>query len=117
MKKARPVLPRRCEYIEEVVRPASEKIVSSATGPIPAFDLSLFVQNPLWVEDWFSQEFAKQARLAGRFQPDIIQAEIHVMGQYFSVLKDVAAQRVLVEYEPSSRAALYVQNLPRVLRV
>ncbi len=37
------------------------------------------------------------------------------MGQYFSTLKDIPAPRVLVEYEPSGRAGLYIQNLPSVL--
>ena len=38
------------------------------------------------------------------------------MGQYLSELRDLRARRVLVEYESSARAALYMQNLPRVLR-
>jgi glycosyltransferase involved in cell wall biosynthesis len=75
------------------------------------------MQKPLWVTDFLSLEFAKRARLlAQRFQPDIIQAEFHVMGQYFSALKNVDAGRVLVEHEPSPRAALYLQNLPQILK-
>lgn len=114
---ADPFFVERCEYIEGVVRPASKKSLRARLIRYLRLILSLILQKPLWVEDWFSHEFAKQARvLAGRFQPDIIQAEIHVMGQYFSVLKDVPAQRVLVEYEPSSRAAPYLQTLPGALK-
>ena len=108
---------QRCEYVEEVVRPASKRSLRARLVRYLRLAFSIFVRRPLWVEDWFSQEFADKARLlAGRFQPDIIQAEIHVMGQYFSVLKNVEARRVLVEYEPGSRAAMYLQTLPRVLR-
>ena len=114
---ADPFFRERCEYIEEVVRPASIKSFRARLVRYLRLILSLLMQRPFWVDDWFSHEFAKRARLlAGRFQPDIIQAEIHVMGQYFSVLKDVSAQRVLVEYEPSSRAAPYLQTLPGFLR-
>jgi glycosyltransferase involved in cell wall biosynthesis len=78
--------------------------------------LSLFLLRPLWVSDWVSPAFAERARLlAHRFHPDIIQAEFHVMGQYFSSIKDFQAPRVLVEYEPSARAGLYIQNLPSIL--
>jgi len=110
-------LRERCEYIEEVVRPASEKSLRARLIRYLRLLLSLLLRRPLWVDDWFSLDFARRARLlAQRFQPDIIQAEFHVMGQYFSVLKHVNARRVLVEYEPGSRAALYLQGLPRVLK-
>lgn len=106
----------RCELIEDVVRPASEKSLWSRLTRYFRLIFSLFLLRPMWVSDWFSPAFAKQARLlAQRFQPDIIQAESHVMGQYFSVLRGIDARRVLVEQEPSSRAALYIQNLPAVL--
>lgn len=112
-----PFFRERCEYVEEVVRPASKKSLRARLVRYLRLILSLLLRRPLWVEDWLSAEFARRARvLAQRFQPDIIQAEFHVMGQYFSALKDVNARRVLVEYEPSSRAALYLQNLPSVLK-
>ena len=107
----------RCEYIEDVVRPASKKTLQGRLARYSRLILSLFLRRPLWVEDWSSAEFARQARLlAQQFQPDIIQAEIHVMGQYFSALKNMHAQRVLVEYESSSRAAMYIQTLPQFLK-
>ena len=105
-----------CERIEEVVRPASEKSFWSRLTRYFRLIFSLFLLRPMWVSDWFSPVFAKQAHLlAQSFQPDLIQAEGHIMGQYFSVLKSIDAKRVLVQYEPGTRAALYIQNLPSVL--
>jgi glycosyltransferase involved in cell wall biosynthesis len=79
--------------------------------------VSLLLLRPVWVGDWFSSEFAKRALvLAEGFRPEIIQSELHVMGQYFSALRHLGAKRVLVEYESSARAALYLQNLPWVVR-
>ena len=113
---ADPFFYERCEYVEEVVRPASNGSLRARLIRDLHLILALLQRRPLWVSDWLSSEFTRQARLlAGRFQPDIIQAEFHVMGQYFSALKHVHARRVLVEYEPGSRAALYLQNLPRIL--
>jgi hypothetical protein len=106
----------RCELIEEVVRPASETSLWSRLTRYFRLIFSLLLLRPMWVSDWYSPAFAKQARLlAQRFQPDIIQAECHIMGQYFSVLRGIDARQVVVEQEPSSRAALYLQNLPPVL--
>lgn len=107
----------RCEYIEEIVRPASKKSLRARLIRYPRWILSLLLRRPLWVHDWFSSEFAREVRLlAQRFHPDIIQAEFHVMGQYFSALENMDARRVLVEHESSGRAALYLQDLPRVLK-
>ncbi|HSL43684.1 MAG TPA: glycosyltransferase [Anaerolineales bacterium] len=106
----------RCELVEEIVRPASDKTPGARLARYLRLMLSLFLLRPLWVSDWISPAFAKKVRhIAQSFQPEIIQAEFHVMGQYFSALKDIDVPRVLVEYEPSARAALYIQNLPRAL--
>jgi glycosyltransferase involved in cell wall biosynthesis len=79
--------------------------------------LSLVLLRPMWVSDWISPEFARRARLLVRlFQPDIVQAEFHVMAQYLSGLGNHKARRVLVEHESSARAALYLQNLTPLVR-
>jgi len=113
---ADPFFRERCEYVEELLRPASKR----SLGPRLLRYLRLMVSalrlRPMWVTDWTDPAFAKRARrLAQKFQPDVIQAEFHVMGQYFAALKDIPGRRVLVEHEPSARAALYIQNLPSVL--
>ena len=107
----------RCERVEDVVRPASKRSLGARLTRYLHLIFSLLLQRPLWVSDWRSQSFAQEVKpLAREFQPDIIQAEFHIMGQYFSALKDIPARRVLVEHEPSARADLYLQNLPRVLQ-
>jgi polysaccharide biosynthesis protein PslH len=106
----------RCELVEEVVRPSSKKSFPARFFRYLRLVLSLLQLRPVWVTDWTSASFAKQACLiAQKFHPDIIQAEFHVMGQYFSALKDIEARRLLVEHEPSARAGLYIQNLPSIL--
>jgi len=107
----------RCERVEEVVRPASNRSLPALVARYLRIILSVLLLRPVWVGDWASMEFAKRARLlAQRFQPEIIQSELHVMGQYLSALRDLGARQVLVEYESSARAAIYLQNLPGALR-
>jgi polysaccharide biosynthesis protein PslH len=108
---ADPFFRERCELIEEVIRPASE------TTPKLLRYLQLMISlirlRPFWVNDWSSRVFAKKARdIARRFQPDVIQVEFHIMGQYLSALGDTHASRILVQHEAGARAAPYIQNLP-----
>jgi glycosyltransferase involved in cell wall biosynthesis len=106
----------RCERVEEAVRPASNKSVRARLLRYLSLLFSPLRLRPLWVTDWSSRSFGKRAaRLAREFQPDIIQAEFHVMGQYFSALEGISARRMLVEHEPSARAALYIQDLPSLV--
>ena len=106
---------QRCEVVEEVVRPSSKKSDKARLLRYFRVMLSLMRLRPVWVTDWSSQLFAMKARaIARRFHPDIIQAENHVMGQYFSAMKTINARRILVEHEPGLRAAPYIQNLPHV---
>jgi glycosyltransferase involved in cell wall biosynthesis len=52
------------------------------------------------------------------WQPDIVQVEYHVMGQYLPALTTCPAPRVLTEHEPGVRAAPYVQQYyPGLTRV
>jgi glycosyltransferase involved in cell wall biosynthesis len=113
---ADPFFREHCELMEEFVRPASRKSAGAQLLRYLRFLVSLILLRPLWVSDWTSPSFAKQVRLlAQKFQPEIVQAEFHIMGQYLPALKDIQARRVLVEHEPGGRAALYIQNLPPVL--
>ncbi|HYP47248.1 MAG TPA: glycosyltransferase family 4 protein [Thermoleophilaceae bacterium] len=48
---------------------------------------------------------ARLHEVARAWRPQIVQAELHVMGQYLSGLGDPAPHRVLVEHEPGSAAA------------
>jgi glycosyltransferase involved in cell wall biosynthesis len=68
----------------------------------------------MWVTDWASGPYRARLRLRAReWQPDIVHAEYHVMGQYLSALGGSRAARVLTEYEPGIGAAPYLkQRLP-----
>lgn len=106
----------RCELVEEVIRPP----IGGALRPRLLRYLRLIAAlarlRPMWVADWASQSYGKQVRLMIRkFQPDIVQVEYHVMGQYLSALDGCDAPRVLVEHEPGGRAAPYIRNLPPIL--
>src|SRR6185369_10146435 len=52
---------------------------------------------------------------ARSWQPDVVQLEYHVMGQYIAVLRGCAAPRILVEYEPGVQAASDARKAQRGL--
>lgn len=61
---------------------------------------------PLWVGARAVPAFAAAVReLERTFQPDIVQAEFHAMGQYFDALERRRSRRVLVEHEPGAATA------------
>jgi glycosyltransferase involved in cell wall biosynthesis len=65
--------------------------------------LGLLGGRPLWATDWAVPAFADRVReLARTWSPDVVQAELHVMGQYLSGL---AQPTVLVEHDPGAAAA------------
>lgn len=69
--------------------------------------------TPFWVSDWSVKTFhRKTSTIVERWQPDIIQLEYHLMGQYLPALGGSRAPRILVEHEPALRAAPYVRTLP-----
>lgn len=60
---------------------------------------------PLWVARSGSATFARRVQETARaWRPDVIQAEFHLMGQYFDAIRNYPALRVLVEHEPSPEA-------------
>jgi glycosyltransferase involved in cell wall biosynthesis len=106
----------RCELVQEVFRPSAR---NSFTGRLlrGVQLISCMIQlRPFWVSDWSSISFKESlCTIVREFQPDIVQAELHVMGQYFPVLDSLAVPRVLVEHEPGTRAAPYLRGLPAPL--
>lgn len=105
-----------CEFTHEVKRPwsgAAPRARAIRNGRLVARLLRL---SPLWVTDWSSNAFARQARATVEtWQPDIVQMEYHVMGQYLSALNHCPAPRVLTEYEPGGSAAPYLKQAPALL--
>jgi glycosyltransferase involved in cell wall biosynthesis len=106
----------RCELIEEIIKPVRKNTFPQRILRYLTVAISLLQLQPLWVTDWSSKVFARQARLiAQKFQPHVIQAEYHVMGQYLADLHESRAPRVLVQYEPGASAALYIKDLPPIV--
>jgi glycosyltransferase involved in cell wall biosynthesis len=63
--------------------------------------------RPLWASDWRVPAFAARLHGVARdWRPDIVQAELHVMGQYLPALAGSAVPRVLVEHEPGLASAM-----------
>jgi glycosyltransferase involved in cell wall biosynthesis len=101
------ILQARCEIAEEVFRPSPGKSLvqrwwwrTRLVGP-------LLQGHPMWASAFNVPAFATRARaLAGRWHPDIVQMEYHVMAQYASALDSYPAPRVLTEYEPGTSVAL-----------
>lgn len=96
------VLRKRCELVEEVIRPEGAlAVVKHRT------QLSLLLRGrPLWAIYTAVAEYEHRLRTVARtWRPDIVQIEFHVMGQYASALEDCPAPRVLTEHEPGAKAA------------
>ena len=67
---------------------------------------SLLGATPPWVADWATAAYATRLRaLLGVWQPDLVQVEYHVMGQYLPALDGCAAPRVLVQHDPGASGA------------
>ena len=65
--------------------------------------LGLVAGRPLWATDWRVPAFTGRLReLVRDWQPDLVQAELGVMGQY---LAGLAGPTVLVEHDPGATAA------------
>ena len=65
--------------------------------------LGVLAGRPTWATDWAVPAFADRVRDVVRsWSPDVVQAELHVMGQY---LTGLAAPTVLVEHDPGAAAA------------
>jgi len=61
----------------------------------------LMMQRPFWASRWWSPQNAERLRGAVElWQPDVVQFEYHVTGQYAGTLNGLRPARVLVEHEP-----------------
>jgi glycosyltransferase involved in cell wall biosynthesis len=96
------ILRQRCDLVEEIVRSDAYFSVVRWSSRI----LSLLRGRPLWAAVTAVAHFDTRVRaVAQTWQPDIVQIECHVMGQYISALNGCAAPRVLTEHEPGAKAA------------
>jgi polysaccharide biosynthesis protein PslH len=76
--------------------------------------LGLAGGRPLWAADWRVPAFEARVREVVRdWRPDIVQAELHVMGQY---LAGLTTPTVLVDHDPGAAAARDLAGWERGLR-
>jgi polysaccharide biosynthesis protein PslH len=71
--------------------------------------------KPLWAIDRFSAGYEQRLKIfLQSWQPDIVQLEFHVMGQYLPALASYPAPRILVEHEPGAESAREFMRSPFV---
>jgi glycosyltransferase involved in cell wall biosynthesis len=100
------VLRECCDVVEEVlISEPEDSGIRSWFRRIRGWK-KLVSGQPLWAIDRFSPDYGERAqRLLRTWQPDIVQLEFHVMGQYLSALIDYPAPRILVQHEPGEKSA------------
>ena len=107
-----PALNDRLALVVEVERPSLHGAGQTRRAVRRA--LGLAAGRPLWATDWAVPEFAATVReVAQDWRPDVVQGELHVMGQY---LPAVAQPTVLVEHDPGAAAAADLAAWERGLR-
>jgi glycosyltransferase involved in cell wall biosynthesis len=93
---------KQCELVEEVIRPDISFGLAQRWSRLT----SVLRGTPLWASGLAVKAYGERLRaLAQRWQPDIVQLEYHVMGQYLTALDACPAPRLLTEHEPGIAAA------------
>ena len=101
-------LARHCEQIVEGVRGGSS---GSSVRPLRMRNVLALIRPllaglPLWVAGRWSATFARRVcDLATTWQPDIVQAELSVMGQYVPPSIERSASVIVSFHEPAAAAA------------
>jgi len=91
-----------CELVREIPRP--EPGAGGLAGDLRVA-LALARGTPMWVSRWRVPAFRSAvAELAGSWRPDVVQAEYHLMAQYFDA-GGRAPARVLRQLEPGAATA------------
>ena len=105
----------RCELVEEVGRGFGSTFPQRWLQRARIVR-SLLRGNPRWVAQWSVRSYETRVRtLAQAWQPDIVQIEYHVMGQYLPALSGCAAPRVLIQHDPGAVAARNRRQIRRGL--
>ncbi len=96
-----------CEIIEEVERPGVGLSVRQQWLRRAHYMYGFCRGKPMQVTDWAIHAYRERVRhLAQTWQPDIVQFEYHIMGQYLDAVNWALVPLVLNEYEPGAQAAL-----------
>jgi glycosyltransferase involved in cell wall biosynthesis len=96
----------RCELVEEIPLPGAGATMASRGRRHARLLRGLARGRPMWVADCWVPAFAMRVdELVRSWQPDIVQAEFHVMGQYLAGFGAEEATRVVTQHEPGASAA------------
>lgn len=96
----------RCELVEEIPLPGAGATMASRWRRRARLLYGLARGRPMWVADCWVPAFAVRVEgLVRSWQPDIVQAEFHVMGQYLAGFGAQDAARVVTQHEPGASAA------------
>ena len=96
------VLRSRCDVVQEIPRPSRGE--GGVAGDLRTA-LALAAGTPMWVSRWSVPGFRRAlADVARAWRPQLVQAEYHVMAQYFSAVP-VDIPRVLRQLEPGAATA------------
>jgi glycosyltransferase involved in cell wall biosynthesis len=99
-----PALETRLALVAEVQRPSLHAGIGVRRGARRA--LGLTRGRPLWATDWLVPQLGPRLRqLAATWRPDVVQAELLVMGQYLAALSEPRPPTVLVDHDPGAAAA------------
>jgi len=102
------LLRQRCDLVEELPRPTwkpQRHRLRRLRKGVRAV-ASAAAERPLWVRWSYAPELARRLpELARSWRPDVVQVELHVMGQYLPALDGCPAPRVLTQHEPGAAAA------------
>jgi glycosyltransferase involved in cell wall biosynthesis len=110
-----PALQERLAFAAELRRPSLREGVGVRRAAQRAWGLAS--GRPLWATDWRVPELGRRAReIVASWRPDVVQAELAVMGQYLAALPSGRPARVLVEYDPGAAAATGLAATERGLR-
>jgi glycosyltransferase involved in cell wall biosynthesis len=110
-----PALAARLALAEPVERPSLHAGAGVARAARRA--LGLVDGHPLWATDWRVPELGRRLRrLVQTWGPDVVQAELFVMGQYLTELPEPRPLAVLVDHDPGEDAATGLAAHERGLR-
>ncbi len=99
-------LAEQCAVAVEVRRPARQPLSPGEIVRRAGVLARCAVGQPHWVAKWSVPQVHRRLRaLVRAWQPDVVQLDFHLMGQYLPALRGWTGPRIMVAHEPSSTAA------------
>ncbi len=110
-----PALRGRLAHAVEVERPSLQAGLGARRNLRRVAGLA--AGRPLWATDWLVPQLGRRlGELVSAWRPDVVQAELLVMGQYLAMLGDARPPTVLVEHDPGAAAAADLASREHGLR-